>query len=185
MYGKQKQFIADREKKKKWGWNLSKGIYCLNIASIASTLRVWSRSLLNGWLLGFLPGKFCLFAGGNPALCCMVRGNCEKALRGCEVAAYWLDLSVDEARWASLEAAPLSCSVVVACCVRCCYAILCCAVRITHLPLPSLFFSSEDDTRVLSSSFSEERTSAFLNSKTRSCRGTTSLFCWMGWGKYV
>lgn len=79
-----------------------------------------------------------------------------------------------------------SAAVVVACCVRCCYAILCCAVWITHLPLPSLFFSSEDDTRVLSSSFSEERrTSAFLNSKTRSSRGTTSLFCWMGRGKCV
>lgn len=63
--------------------------------------------------------------------------------------------------------------------VTVCYAIPCCAVRITDFPLYSLFFRVRDDTKVLSSGLPEEKgnVSAVLNSQnTRSSRGTPSLF---------
>lgn len=77
-----------RRKKKKKRLKPFKGYILFKYRIYSKYFKCVEQESLNGWLLGFLPGKFCLFAGGNPALCCMVRGNCEKALQGCEVAAY-------------------------------------------------------------------------------------------------
>lgn len=59
------------------------------------------------------------------------------------------------------------------------FTMLCCAVRLTFSFVFSLFFRERNNTKVLSSGFSEEdrKMSAFLNSKTtRSSKGTLSLF---------